>query len=115
MPSSDNWSAAASNGNQIVLVQYGDGTKVAVGTIAQAGTTSAVLSVAASASSGVAAFQWQVSTDAGSTWSSISGATSSTLSLTGLTASDSGKYYRAVISATGATTVNSQFATLTVS
>ncbi|WP_342750999.1 hypothetical protein OH491_09465 [Termitidicoccus mucosus] len=38
--------------------------------------------------------QWQISTDSGGTWNDISGETSATLDLTGLTFSDTGKQYR---------------------
>ena len=40
--------------------------------------------------------QWQVSTDGGSTWSNISGATSTTFTLSTTTASENGYEYRAV-------------------
>ena len=86
------------------------------GRSASATTASASLTVSASVSGGAAvAYQWQSSTDAGSTWSNVANATSSTLSLTGLTTANSGTRYRAAASATGATTVFSQSATLTVS
>jgi hypothetical protein len=77
---------------------------------------SASFTATASVSSGqTISYQWQLSTDAGSNWTNISGATTSTLSLSGLTTADSGKRYRVSASATGATTVNSQAAILTVS
>jgi hypothetical protein len=73
------------------------------------------LTVSASATSGSAvSYQWQSSVDAGTTWANVSNATATTLSLTGLTTANSGTRYRAVASATGATTVTSQSATLTV-
>jgi hypothetical protein len=76
---------------------------------------SASFTATASVSSGqTISYQWQLSTDAGSNWTNISGATTSTLSLSGLTTADSGKRYRVSASATGATTVTSQSATLTV-
>jgi alpha-tubulin suppressor-like RCC1 family protein len=57
--------------------------------------------------------QWQVSTDAGATWSTVSGASTSTLSLTGVQASQNGYEYRAVLeNVAGAAT--STAATLTV-
>jgi hypothetical protein len=40
--------------------------------------------------------RWQVSTDGGSTWADIPGATSTTLTLPGVTGSDSGHLFRAV-------------------
>jgi N-acetylneuraminic acid mutarotase len=57
--------------------------------------------------------QWQLSTDAGTTWTNIAGATSSTLTLTGLTGGQNGSRYRAVFSnSVGSATTSS--ATLTV-
>ena len=85
------------------------------GRSASATTASASLTVSASVSGGAAvSYQWQSSTDAGTTWANVSNATSTTLSLTGLTTANNGTRYRAAASATGATTVTSQSATLTV-
>jgi hypothetical protein len=76
---------------------------------------SANLTVSASATGGSAvSYQWQRSLDAGTNWANVTNATTSTLSLTGLTTANSGTRYRAAASATGATTVFSQSATLTV-
>jgi len=82
----------------------------------QIGSSTAVasLSVSAYLASGTLSYQWQLSTDAGSTWSDISGATSATLSLSGLTTADNGKRYRCVVSATGVASVTTNSATLTV-
>jgi hypothetical protein len=44
-------------------------------------------------------YQWQVSTDAGSTWSNVSGATSSSLTLSSLTTGSNGYRYRCQIAA----------------
>lgn len=58
-------------------------------------------------------FQWQVSTDGGTTWNNIGGATSSTLNLTGVTTGMNGNQYRCIASTQcGSTTSNA--ATLTV-
>jgi hypothetical protein len=79
------------------------------------GTAAATLTASATATGGsVVSYQWQLSVDAGATWANVSGATSATLSLSNLTSADNGKRYRAAASATGATTVYSQSATLTV-
>lgn len=77
---------------------------------------SATFTVAAVVSDGsTPTFQWEKSDD-GTTWAAVSGATSASLALTGLTyASDHSDQYRAVVSATGATSVTSSAATLTVS
>jgi hypothetical protein len=82
----------------------------------QIGASASVASFAVSAffSGNAITYQWQLSTNAGSTWADISGATTPTLSLSGLTTADNGKRYRCVLAATGATTVNSNSATLTV-
>jgi hypothetical protein len=60
-------------------------------------------------------YQWQKSTDSGSTWTAISGATSASLTLTNLASRDNSSQYRVVVSANvGATSVTSNAATLTV-
>lgn len=76
----------------------------------------ATFAVAAVVSDGsTPAYQWEKSDDAGTTWAAVSGATSASLALTGLTyADDNSDQYRAVVSATGATSVTSSSATLTV-
>ena len=67
---------------------------------------------------GTIGYQWQLSTDSGSTWANISAAgvysdvTTATLAISDNTGLD-GNEYRCVLSATGATTVNSSAATLT--
>ena len=50
--------------------------------------------------SGASNYQWQLSTDGGVSWSAISGATTSTYSITGVTVSLSGNQYRCVVSST---------------
>jgi hypothetical protein len=76
----------------------------------------ATFSVSASVTqSATLSYQWQKSTNSGSTWTEISGATSASLALTGLTTGDNASQYRVVVSATGgATSVTSSAATLTV-
>ena len=66
--------------------------------------------------SGTAAFQWQRRTAASGRFSNISGATSTSLALTGLTTAENGYQYRVkVTSDNGAPEVISDVATLTVS
>ena len=67
---------------------------------------------AAAAGNPAPTVQWQVSTDGGTTWNDISGATSTTLMFTA-NASDNGNQYRAVFTYT-AGTATSKAATLTV-
>ena len=57
--------------------------------------------------------QWEVSTNGGSTWSTIEGATSNQLTIANTTTSQSGNEYRAAFTNVGGTTF-SQAATLTV-
>lgn len=59
-------------------------------------------------------YQWQNSDDNGSTWDTITGANGTTYSLSGVSTTDGGTKYRAVVSAQGASTVPSNVATLTV-
>lgn len=80
-----------------------------------ASSGAATFSVTASVTlSGTLAYQWQKSVDSGSTWTNVSGATSSSLALTSQTSSNNGDQYRVVVSSTGATSVTSSAATLTV-
>jgi hypothetical protein len=110
---SRDWGLSAGNSSTV----YVPANNLALtGRSASATTASASLTVSASVSGGAAvSYQWQSSTDAGSTWANVTNATTSTLSLTGLTTANSGTRYRAAASATGATTAFSQSATLTVS
>jgi hypothetical protein len=82
-----------------------------------AASGAATFSVTASVTqSATLSYQWQRSTNSGSTWAAINGATSSSLALTGLVSGDNGYQYRVIVSATGgATSVTSNTATLTVS
>ena len=123
-PDGVTWTARALPASQSGLGLFGnathDGDSVYVGgaqrikIAVSSSTVSATFSVSAYLSGGTLTYQWQVSTDAGTTWSSVSGATSATLSLSGLTTADNGKRYRCVVSATGVTSVTTNSATLTV-
>jgi hypothetical protein len=82
-----------------------------------AGTTpnySASFSSAATSPAGAPTIQWEVSTDGGTNYSDLSGQTNSSLALTGLTNSDSGKRYRAKFERAGWSAVRSNAAVLTV-
>lgn len=74
----------------------------------------ASFTAAASSPAGAPTIQWQLSTDGGSTFSDVSGQTSSTISLASLTSADSGKRYRARFARSGWTNISSNAATLTV-
>ena len=78
-------------------------------------TAAATFSVTASVGSGSLIYQWQLQTATGTRWTNVTGATSSSLALTGLTTTDTGKKYRVKITSTsGAPEVISDAATLTV-
>jgi hypothetical protein len=65
--------------------------------------------------SGTLRYQWERSDDGGSTFTAVGGATSATLSLTGLTnAVDNNDRYRVVVSSVGAASVTSNEVALTV-
>jgi len=84
-------------------------------TVATVATAAATFSVTASATTGSLAYQWQRRTTVGGRWSNVSGATSSSLALTGLTTASDGYEYRVKLtSSAGAEEVISDAATLTV-
>ena len=64
-------------------------------------TQNAAFSIVATTSSGTATYQWQESTDGGTTYSDISGATSDIYNITGATTAQDGNKYRVVIDVTG--------------
>lgn len=76
----------------------------------------ATFDVTASVNSGSLTYQWQKKESTGTRWTNVSGATSASLALTGLTnAADNSDQYRVVIgSSSGAKKVTSNSATLTV-
>lgn len=75
--------------------------------------TTATFTAAASGNSPT--YQWQVSTDGGTTWTNITGATSATLSVSNVTSAMNNNRYRAVVTvAPCATTATTNAATLTV-
>jgi hypothetical protein len=84
-------------------------------TVDTVGTAAATFSVTASATTGSLVYQWQRRTSSTAKWTNVSGATSSSLALTGLTTTSSGYQYRVKItSSAGAEEVISNAATLTV-
>jgi hypothetical protein len=73
--------------------------------------TAATLSVTAAGPD--ITYQWQVSTDGGTTWSNVAGATQASYTTAPTTLADSGKRYRVVVTAAGIS-VNSSAVQLTV-
>jgi hypothetical protein len=65
------------------------------------------------AASGATAYQWQVSTNGGGTWTNIAGATTTSYGFTAVTA-DNGKQFRCVTSNACAAITNSNAATLSI-
>ncbi|MGL2966454.1 GEVED domain-containing protein [Flavobacterium sp. XGLA_31] len=89
---------------------------VAIGTqpVAATGCSAGGASFSVAATGDGLGYQWQVSTN-GTTWSNVSGATSSTLLLTGLTAAMNGYQYQVIVSgAAPCSALTSTPATLTV-
>jgi hypothetical protein len=117
------WTFAVSNTDS--KVQAADATDPATilvtGPSDVTSTTTASFTLSASTSAGTYTlkYRWQKSTDAGATWTNISnggvysGATSAALAISDVTGLDTVKY-RATVSATGLTSVESAVATLTV-
>ena len=116
--SSSGYTDATSNAATLTVAPITVTTQPAAQTGAPvAGTTpayTASFSAAATSPAGVPTIQWEVSTDAGTTYSDVSGATSSSLALSALVSSDSAKKYRAKFERGGWATVRSAPATLTV-
>jgi hypothetical protein len=75
----------------------------------------ATFSVTATATgTGDLAYQWQLSTDDGSTWANLSSATSATLAFETVALADDDNQYRVIVSTAGAANATSNAATLTV-
>lgn len=108
LPASGRWLAAAGGSSSVLAMNQGTGSHAY-----SVAASSATFTVAA-ASTATLSYQWQLSTDAGSTFANIAGATSAVLSLSSLTTAESGRRYRCVVSATGTSSVTTNSATLTV-
>ena len=103
--------------NSVLTVQTSNISITSHPTNTNTSGNTATFSVSATITPSVAtlSYQWQKSVNSGATWSNITGATSSTLSLTNLTVADSGSMYQVIVSGTGgASNVTSLSATLIV-
>jgi len=96
--------------NATLTVNYLTITTQPVGVTVNAGT--ATTFTAAASSNPTATVQWQVSTNSGSTWTNISGATSNSYTITTASTDNGNQYRAAYTNAFG--TVNTNAATLTV-
>jgi hypothetical protein len=102
------------DGASIGGVTVTDDLVITVDTVATAAATFSV-TAADAPDLGDIVYQWQVQPATGTIWTNVSGETSASLALTGLTTADSGKKYRVKLTSTaGATEVISDTATLTV-
>jgi len=79
-----------------------------------ASSGAATFSVVASVTSGTLTYQWQISNNSGLTWVTITNETSSSLALASQTSASDGYQFRVIVSSTGASSVTSNAATLTV-
>ena len=92
-------------------------TNPATSVVAPANTAACVgknATFTVSSAGGPNTYQWQVSTNGGTTYTNISGATAATLTLTGVAQSQNGNLYRCVVTAAPCGAVTSGAATLTV-
>ncbi len=74
--------------------------------------TDVTFTTVAAGGSGTKTYQWQISTDGGTTWTNITGATLATYTINDATSANNAKYRNRVTDTTG--TINSTVATLTV-
>ena len=108
------WRSAVYAGSYAVS-DYAGSTDVALSIASEPAAGSANLTVSATASTGATVgYQWQRSTDAGTTWSNVSNATSQLLTVSNVTLPDSGSRYRVLATATGVPSATSSTALLTV-
>jgi alpha-tubulin suppressor-like RCC1 family protein len=111
----DQWESVSAGGNSSSAIRRGAIISITSHpTNTESRDGSASFSVAATITAGgLLSYQWQVSTDSGTTWSNLAGSTSSTLTLSSLNTSSDGYRYRCAISGTeGAYTLYSDSAIL---
>jgi len=108
------WRSAVYAGSYAVS-DYAGSTGNAMSIASEPAAGSANLTVSATASiAATVGYQWQRSTDAGTTWNNVANATTQTLSLVNITLPDSGTRYRVLATATGVPSATSSTALLTV-
>ena len=108
------WRSAVYAGSYAVS-DYAGSTGVALSIASEPAAGSANLTVSATASTGATVgYQWQRSTDAGTTWANVTNATAQLLTVSNVTLPDSGSRYRVLATATGVPSATSSTALLTV-
>jgi hypothetical protein len=94
---------------------YAGSTDSALSIASEPAAGSANLTVSATASTGATVgYQWQRSTDAGTTWANVANATNQSLALNNITLPDGGTRYRVLATATGVPSATSSTSLLTV-
>lgn len=108
------WRSAVYAGSYAISSYAGD-TDESLTIASEPAAGSANLTVSAAASTGATVgYQWQRSTDAGTTWLNVANATSQLLTLSSVALPDNGTRYRVLATATGVPSATSQTAILTV-
>lgn len=116
LPAAANWKSAASAGNYYAVGEYGGQVAASFATAPDSASGSANLTVVAVASTGATVgYQWQRSTDVGTTWANVANANTGALNVTSITLNDNGTRYRVLATATGVPSAYSSTALLTVS
>lgn len=108
------WKTAVYAGSYAVS-DYADGSTNSLSIASEPAAGSANLTVSATASTGATVgYQWQRSTDAGTTWANVTNATAQLLTVSNVTLPDNGTRYRVLATATGVPSATSSTALLTV-
>lgn len=108
------WRSAVYAGSYAVS-DYAGSTDVALSIASEPAAGSANLTVSATASTGATvSYQWQRSTDAGTTWANVTNATAQLLTVSNVTLPDNGTRYRVLATATGVPSATSSASLLTV-
>jgi hypothetical protein len=108
------WKTAVYAGSYAVS-DYAGSTDNSLSIASEPAAGSANLTVSATASTGATVgYQWQRSTDAGTTWANVTNATAQLLTVSNVTLPDNGTRYRVLATATGVPSATSSTSLLTV-
>lgn len=116
LPASTTWRTAATAGGYYAISEFaGNNSLVSFAVAGEPTSGSANLTVVAVASTGATVgYQWQRSTDAGTTWANVANGNTGALNVTNVTLNDNGTRYRVLATATGVPSAYSATALLTV-